>query len=108
MAAVSAQGSLGASGTTDESDGWVGKSVPRREDAPLLTGRGRFIDDLEPVAGLRHAAILRSPHPPLDPEDDSPELEAELLKAADGPFTPYSAVEFQEIGERIIREKRGQ
>ncbi len=43
--------------------GWVGKAVPRKEDAPLLTGRGRFIDDLEPVAGLRHAAILRSPHP---------------------------------------------
>ncbi len=43
--------------------GWVGQSVRRREDAPLLTGRGRFIDDLEPVAGLRHAAILRSPHP---------------------------------------------
>lgn len=43
--------------------GWVGRAVPRKEDAPLLTGRGRFIDDLEPVAGLRHAAILRSPHP---------------------------------------------
>lgn len=43
--------------------GWTGKAVPRKEDAPLLTGRGRFIDDLEPVAGLRHAAILRSPHP---------------------------------------------
>ena len=43
--------------------GWVGKAVPRREDGALLTGRARFIDDLEPVAGLRHAAILRSPHP---------------------------------------------
>lgn len=43
--------------------GWVGKAVLRKEDEPLLTGRGRFIDDLEPVAGLRHAAILRSPHP---------------------------------------------
>ena len=42
---------------------WVGQSVARKEDAPLLTGRGRFIDDLEPVAGLSHAAILRSPHP---------------------------------------------
>ena len=42
---------------------WVGAALPRKEDRPLLTGRGRFIDDLEPVAGLRHAAILRSPHP---------------------------------------------
>ena len=46
-----------ASGAATE--GWVGRAVPRKEDAPLLTGRGRFIDDLEPVAGMRHAAILR-------------------------------------------------
>lgn len=44
----------------------------------------------------------------LDPEEDSPELEAELLKAIDGPFTPYSPGEFQAIAERIIREKRAQ
>ncbi len=49
--------------TQSAATAWVGKSVPRKEDAPLLSGRGRFIDDLEPVAGLRHAAILRSPHP---------------------------------------------
>ena len=49
--------------TAGAATGWVGKSVPRREDGALLTGRARFIDDLEPVAGLRHAAILRSPHP---------------------------------------------
>ena len=49
--------------TNGATTGWVGKSLPRKEDAPLLTGRGRFMDDLEPVAGMRHAAILRSPHP---------------------------------------------
>ena len=42
---------------------WVGAAMPRKEDEALLTGSARFIDDLEPVAGLRHAAILRSPHP---------------------------------------------
>src|SRR5437667_9447308 len=41
----------------------VGADVPRKEDDALLTGQARFIDDLTPVAGLRHAAILRSPHP---------------------------------------------
>lgn len=40
----------------------VGRSVPRVEDAALLTGAGRFIDDLAEPAGLLHAAILRSPH----------------------------------------------
>jgi len=41
---------------------WVGSPMPRKEDEALLTGRARFIDDLEPVGGLKHAAILRSPH----------------------------------------------
>ena len=30
--------------------------------AALLTGRGRFIDDLGVRPGTLHAAILRSPH----------------------------------------------
>ena len=42
---------------------WVGQSVPRKEDQALLSGGARFIDDLAPVPGLKHAAILRSPHP---------------------------------------------
>jgi 2-furoyl-CoA dehydrogenase large subunit len=42
---------------------WTGASALRSEDESLLTGTARFIDDLEPVAGLRHAAIVRSPYP---------------------------------------------
>jgi len=42
---------------------WVGRSIERVEDAALLTGRGRFIDDLGVAAGTLYAAILRSPHP---------------------------------------------
>lgn len=41
---------------------WCGQSVGRVEDAALLTGRGRFIDDLALRPGTLHAAILRSPH----------------------------------------------
>lgn len=40
---------------------WIGKSVKRLEDARLLTGRGRFVDDLK-LPDLQRAAILRSPH----------------------------------------------
>ncbi len=47
----------------DETPPWVGRPVPRKEDAALLTGRARFIDDLAPLPGLAHAAILRSPYP---------------------------------------------
>ena len=34
----------------------------RLEDARLLAGRGRYIDDLPVGPGTLHAAILRSPH----------------------------------------------
>ena len=39
----------------------LGRSVARKEDLPLLTGRSRFVDDLD-LPGTAHAAILRSPH----------------------------------------------
>jgi 2-furoyl-CoA dehydrogenase large subunit len=45
---------------------WVGRSVERVEDAALLTGRGRYIDDLGVKPGTLHAAILRSPHAHAD------------------------------------------
>ena len=38
----------------------VGQSAKRVEDQRLLTGKGRFVADLEPVANIAHAAILRS------------------------------------------------
>src|SRR4029078_615605 len=41
---------------------WVGRSIPRFEDAALLTGRGRYLDDLGTRPGTFEAAILRSPH----------------------------------------------
>ena len=49
---------------------WVGQSIERVEDAALLTGRGRYIDDLAVPPGCLHAAVLRSPHPhAVDPLD---------------------------------------
>jgi carbon-monoxide dehydrogenase large subunit len=40
---------------------YVGKSIKRIEDLPLLQGRGRFIDDMQ-FPGTLHAAFARSPH----------------------------------------------
>ena len=48
------------------SEKWVGQGIERFEDEALLSGRARFIDDLEPVPGLCHAAILRSPYGSAD------------------------------------------
>ncbi|MBP1849290.1 2-furoyl-CoA dehydrogenase large subunit [Rhizobium halophytocola] len=41
---------------------WVGRSVKRIEDAGLLSGQGRYIDDLPTTPATLHAAIVRSPH----------------------------------------------
>src|SRR4029077_15150685 len=43
-----------------------GQSIAGVEDAALLTGRGRFIDDLGVRPGTLYAAMLRSPHAHAD------------------------------------------
>src|ERR687897_1548344 len=48
------------SGNGSSSDGWVGRSIPRVEDARHLTGRGLFVDDIERPRML-YAAFVRSP-----------------------------------------------
>jgi 2-furoyl-CoA dehydrogenase large subunit len=41
---------------------FVGRPMPRIEDAALLIGRGQFGDDVGVKPGTLHAAIVRSPH----------------------------------------------
>jgi 2-furoyl-CoA dehydrogenase large subunit len=43
-------------------EGYVGRALERVEDAALLTGRGRYGDDVPVSPRTLHAAILRSPH----------------------------------------------
>src|SRR5271170_8123072 len=40
----------------------IGSPVHRLEDPPLLTGHGRFVDDIS-APGALHVAFVRSPHP---------------------------------------------
>lgn len=49
------------------------------------------------------------PHPPggMDLELDSPELEAELLKAATQPHEPFEPEDLRAACEEVIRERRG-
>ena len=39
-----------------------GARIKRIEDPALLTGQGRFVDDMR-FPGMVHAAFVRSPHP---------------------------------------------
>jgi aerobic carbon-monoxide dehydrogenase large subunit len=41
---------------------FIGKPLPRKEDARLVTGHGRFTDDFA-LEGQAYAAMVRSPHP---------------------------------------------
>jgi carbon-monoxide dehydrogenase large subunit len=45
-----------------EATRFVGQSVRRKEDPRLLSGRGRYVGDVA-LAGMRHAAFVRSPYP---------------------------------------------
>jgi CO/xanthine dehydrogenase Mo-binding subunit len=40
---------------------WIGQSMKRIEDPRLLTGKGKYVDDVV-LPGMAHAAMLRSPY----------------------------------------------
>jgi 2-furoyl-CoA dehydrogenase large subunit len=42
--------------------GQLGKRMLRKEDPALLSGRGRYADDLPVAVGTLHAHVVRSPH----------------------------------------------
>jgi carbon-monoxide dehydrogenase large subunit len=42
-------------------NGYVGQAIRRKEDPPLIRGRGRYVDDIR-LPGTLYAAIVRSPH----------------------------------------------
>src|SRR5205085_10965576 len=46
--------------TRQGGNGYVGQAIRRKEDPPLITGRGRYVDDIQ-LPGTLHAAIVRSP-----------------------------------------------
>ena len=45
--------------------GYIGRALPRREDARLTTGRGQYVGDIR-VADCLHLALVRSPHAHAD------------------------------------------
>ena len=57
--ATGAAPAVGAPPGTAPAGRWIGQPVRRAEDRYLLTGRGRFVGDLEP-SGTLHLALVRS------------------------------------------------
>jgi len=77
---------------------WVGRSIPRVEDATLLTGRGRFIDDLGVRPGTLHAAILRSPHA----HADIVSVESSAAKRAPGVFAVLDGEDVKALTASLV------
>jgi hypothetical protein len=63
--------------------------------------RGEFIVLTD---GERQVAL--EPRVALDLEEDSPELEAELLRAANGPHAPFAEGELRQLADKALAEDR--
>ncbi|MBX5453994.1 MAG: molybdopterin-dependent oxidoreductase [Acidobacteriia bacterium] len=77
---------------------WIGQSVERVEDAALLNGRGRFIDDLGAKPGTLHAAILRSPHA----HADIVSIDTAAARASPGVAAVITAAELADITAPLV------
>jgi hypothetical protein len=55
---IAAERGFGAMQASESESNGIGQPVRRKEDFRLLTGRGRFVDDLTPP-GLAHAVFVR-------------------------------------------------
>ncbi len=77
---------------------WVGQSVERVEDAALLTGRGRYIDDLGMRPGTLHAAILRSSHA----HADITAIDTAAARALPGVAAVFTGAEIADITTHLI------
>ena len=66
-----------------ETQSWIGKSVARKEDRKLLTGRGSFVDNMM-LPGTVYMAVVRSPyaHARINGVDTSSAAAAEGVIAA--------------------------
>jgi len=84
--------------TAPSRGGWVGRSIPRVEDAALLAGRGRFIDDLGVRPGTLEAAILRSPHAHAEIEA----IDYRAALAADGVIAVLTGADVKALTSSLV------
>ncbi|MBX5493664.1 MAG: xanthine dehydrogenase family protein molybdopterin-binding subunit, partial [Chloroflexi bacterium] len=100
-----------------ETGGLLGASIRRREDRRLLTGAGRYVDDLV-LPGMLYAAFVRSPHAharlrsiDITAARDAPGVVAVVTgpeaAAALGPLPPRSskqvAAALRDVAEAVVK-----
>ena len=79
------------------SEGWIGRAMPRREDAALLRGAGRFTDDLAP-GGALVMEVFRSPVASAR----ITALDTEAARQAPGVHLVLTADDLGEIGASAV------
>ena len=83
------------------------KTLTVSKAKPQLGGLVDEVQDGAPVIlvhGDKLAKLER--YEPLDPDADSPRIEAMLLDAVQGPHSPYSRAEMEAVLDKVIRERR--
>ena len=88
----------GDAAIAEDAEKWVGRSIPQFEDAALVTGSGRFIDDLGTRPGTLEAAILRSPHAHAEIEA----IDCEAARAADGVVAVLTGAEVAALTSSLV------
>ncbi len=71
----------------------IGQAVTRIEDERLLTGRGRYADDID-LPGALHLALVRSPHPHARVTS----IDTAALTAAEGVVAVYTGADLTAAG----------
>lgn len=76
----------------------LGTRVVRKEDPALLSGRGRYADDLAVPAGTLHAHVIRSPHP----HADIVKIDAAAALAMDGVWAVITGEDVRKISDPFL------
>ena len=77
---------------------YIGRPMPRLEDARLITGKGRYTDDFS-YPNEVHAAFVRSPHP----HACIVRIDAAPARALPGVLAVYTAEDYAAAGGRGIK-----
>src|SRR4029077_8057659 len=76
----------------------LGKPVLRKEDPALLSGRGRYADDLPIPVGTLHAHAIRSPHA----HAQIVRIDAETALAHDGVWAVITGEDVRKLSDPFM------
>src|SRR5215469_639885 len=76
----------------------LGKPVRRKEDPALLSGRGRYADDLPVPVGTLEAHVIRSPHA----HAEIVRIDAAAALAHDGVWTVITGEDVRKLSDSFL------